>query len=407
MSKRAGRKSQSSNDFLEPKPVENLTVTDVGTSRTYNDGAADLSWELPAGSPPATSYSITTNPSSSTFTTSNTSYRVEGLSSDTSYVFLVTGSNAAGTSAATSSSSTLITTVPAQPVSVSASSPTVNQDSVSWSSGGTGGKTITSYTVVSSDGPEYTNQTSPATISETGGTSQTYTIYAINANGTSLGATTASVTTTAPFFPPFFPYFPPFFPFFPFFPPFFPPRFGPFFPPAFGPYFVRCVDGDTLILTSEGLKPARDIKMGDKLLTVDAKAISEESNFAPLQINVNDLQIGNLVHTEVTNIIASDKVDRVYFNDDVTAQFTETHPIFVKRNNEYRVVEAGTVQEGDSLIKINLESLKETLSMPEVISEIEVTKVNKVTLDSPKDVYTFSCDSYNWYFAGNILTHNK
>jgi len=147
--------------------------------------------------------------------------------------------------------------------------------------------------------------------------------------------------------------------------------------------------------------------MGDKLLTVDAKAISEESNFAPLQINVNDLQIGNLVHTEVTNIIASDKVDRVYFNDDVTAQFTETHPIFVKRNNEYRVVEAGTVQEGDSLIKINLESLKETLSMPEVISEIEVTKVNKVTLDSPKDVYTFSCDSYNWYFAGNILTHNK
>jgi len=58
MSKRSGRKSQAANDFLEPKPVENLVATDVGTSRAYNDGAVNLSWELPAGSPPATSYSL-------------------------------------------------------------------------------------------------------------------------------------------------------------------------------------------------------------------------------------------------------------------------------------------------------------------------------------------------------------
>ena len=421
MSKRSGRKSQAANDFLEPKPVESLTATDVGTSRTFNNGAANLSWSLPAGSPEATSYTITTTPSSTTETTSNTSFQFTGLSSGTSYTFSVVGSNAAGSSAATESSSVLITTVPAKPVSVSAASPSADQDVVSWSAGATGGKAITSFTVVSSDGPSYANSTSPKTISETGNTTQTYTIYAINDNGTSEGETTNSITTTAPFFPPFFPYFPPFFPFFPFFPPyfppffpffpffppFFPPRFGPFFPPAFGPYFVRCVDGDTLILTSEGLKPARNIKIGEKLLTVDAKAISEESNFTPLQINVQDLEISNLVQTEVTNVIASDKVDRVYFNDDKTAQFTETHPIFVKRNNEYRVVEAGTVQAGDALIQINLGALGETIVMSEVISEIEVTEVNKVTLDVAKDVYTFSCDSYNWYFAGNILTHNK
>jgi hypothetical protein len=434
MSKRSGRKSQAANDFLEPKPVENLTATDVGTARAYTDGAANLSWELPAGSPPATSYSITTTPSSTTETTSNTSFQFTGLSSNTSYTFSVTGSNAAGTSAATTSSSVLITTVPQAPQSPSVSTPNANEDIVTWSAGETGGKAINSYTVVSSDGPEYTNSTSPKAISESGGTTQSYTIYAINDNGTSLGATTGSVTTTPPFFPPFFPYFPPFFPFFPpffpffpyfppffpyfppffpffpYFPPFFPyfpPSFGPFFPPAFGPYFVRCVDGDTLILTSEGLKPARDIKIGEKLLTVDAKAISEGSNSAPLQINVQDLEITNLVQTEVTNIIASDKVDRVYFNNDKTAQFTETHPIFVKRNNEYRVVEAGTVQEGDFLVTINLVALRETVIISEAISEVEVTEVNKITLDSPKDVYTFSCDSYNWYFAGNILTHNK
>ena len=231
MSKKVGRHSQSANDFLEPKPVENLTATDVGTNRAYNDGAVNLSWSPPAGSPPATSYSITTSPSTSTYTTSDTSYQITGLASNTSYTFSVTGSNAAGTSAATTSSSTLITTVPQAPQSPSASSSTPDQDVVTWSAGASGGKSITSYTIVSSDGPSYTNQTSPATISETGNTSQTYNIYAINDNGTSAAATTNQVTTVAPFFPPYFPYFPPYFPYFP---PFFP--YFPYFPPYF-PYF--------------------------------------------------------------------------------------------------------------------------------------------------------------------------
>jgi RNA-binding protein 16 len=220
-----------------------------------------------------------------------------------------------------------------------------------------------------------------------------------------------------PYFPPFFPYFPPFFPFFPYFPPFFPyfppffpffPYFPPFFPPRFGPYFPACVDGDTLILTSEGTKPAREIKVGDKLLTVDALGLAKQPNATPLEINVQDLMVTNLAHTEVTNVIVSDKQDRVYFNGNSEAQFTETHPIFVKRNNEYRVVEAGTVQEGDILININIEELSDkNLNLDRVISEILISKINKITLDIKKDVYTFSCDPHNWYFAGNILTHNK
>ena len=214
-----------------------------------------------------------------------------------------------------------------------------------------------------------------------------------------------------PYFPPFFPFFPPYFPpFFPFFPPYFPPffpYFPPFFPPRFGPFFPACVDGDTLILTSEGTKPARDIKVGDTLLTVNAEALTAESNATPLQINVEDLKITGLVHTQITNVIVSDKSDRVYFNDNKETQFTETHPIFVKRNNEYRVIEAGSVVEGDILININIDELSEPLDIKKAISEVAVSKVNKKTLDVAKDVYTFSCNPYNWYFAGTILTHNK
>jgi hypothetical protein len=214
---------------------------------------------------------------------------------------------------------------------------------------------------------------------------------------------------TPPFFP-FFPYFPPSFPFFPFFP-YFPPSFpyfpAPYFPPRFGPYFPACVDGDTLILTNEGPKAARDIKVGDKLLTVDATSLVNEFNKTPLQINVEDLKITNLVYTDVTNVISSNKPDRVYFNYNIETQFTETHPIFVKRNNEYRVVEAGSVVEGDILININLDELTEVIDINKIISENEVIKINKITLGVSNSVYTFSCNPYNWYFAGNILTHNK
>jgi intein/homing endonuclease len=111
--------------------------------------------------------------------------------------------------------------------------------------------------------------------------------------------------------------------------------------------------------------------------------------------------------TEITNIIVAPKADRIYFNNDNANKFTETHPIFIKRNLEYRVVEAANVVEGDIIISINPSILHELVTTQEVVSEITVTSVTKETIDLPKDVYTFSCEPYNWYFAGNILTHNK
>ena len=232
--KKFGRHSQQSNDFLQPQAVTITSATDVGTSRTYlatanttsaasasgTGGAVTLAWTLPADSPAATSYSITTTPSTYTATTSSSPYTFQGLASAVSYTFTITASNAVGNSTPTTSSSVTATTVPSAPTSVSAASTVLNTDRVTWSAPtSTGGKAISSYTVVSSDGPSYTNATSPKDIAETGGTSQTYTIYALNANGTSAGATTNSVTTFTP----------------PYFPPFFPPHFPPFFPPSFSP----------------------------------------------------------------------------------------------------------------------------------------------------------------------------
>jgi hypothetical protein len=248
--KKVGKKSQAANDFLEPSNVTSLTATDVGTSRPYltlaetsaaaaagRGGAVSLSWTLPALSPAATSYTITTSPATYTVTTgnSNTSYTFQGLASNTAYTFLVRPSNAAGTASGTTSSSVTATTAPARMDAPTATAG-VNQNSIAFTAPPTGGKAITSFTVYGSDGTFNTGASSPIVINDTAGTSQTYTVTATNANGTSVeSAASGSITTLSPFFP-FFPYFP----YFPYF-----PGFGPYFP--YFPGFGGCPLGDCYI----------------------------------------------------------------------------------------------------------------------------------------------------------------
>jgi hypothetical protein len=246
--KELGSKSLQQNDFLEPLAPTGVTATDVGTSRPFNDGSATVTFSLPELSPAATSFTVTSSPGGFTATGASSPLTVTGLQSNTAYTFTATATNAAGTSAASSASASITaTTVPDVPSSIGASSPSANVDRVTWVAPANGGKAITGYRVKSSDGPVYTvGNVISYDVAETGGTSQSYQVLAINANGDSIySASSTTITTTSPFFPPAFPffppafgpYFPPFFPpAFPYFPPFFPPAF-PFFPPAFGPYF--------------------------------------------------------------------------------------------------------------------------------------------------------------------------
>jgi len=267
MSKQAGRYSESANDFLQPLAVTSLTATDVGTNRPYSatanttsaasaagtGGAVNLSWTLPANSPAATSYTITSTPATYTVSTgsSTPSYTFEGLASNTSYTFTVVATNAVGSSDATTSSSVTVTTVPNAPQSPSATAQ-VLYDTIDWTDGQNGGQAITSYTITSSANGSQTGITShPYNFTESAGAQDYYVVYALNANGTSAAsAQTGTVTTQAPFFPPFFPpgffsppgfFAPPGF----FHPPgfFAPPGFfhppGFFSPPRFGTSSIR------------------------------------------------------------------------------------------------------------------------------------------------------------------------
>ena len=136
VSKKRGIRSSAQDNFLQPDNVTSLSGTNVGTSRPYlatanttsaasaagTGGAVSLTWTLPAGSPAATSYLVTTTPSTYEADTgsSTPSYTFQGLASNTSYTFTVRGVNAAGTASGTTSSSVTATTVPQAPQSATA-----------------------------------------------------------------------------------------------------------------------------------------------------------------------------------------------------------------------------------------------------------------------------------------------
>ena len=96
MSKKAGRHSQSSNDFIAPyKPV--ISSTTIATDRPYNNGKVDVYFTTPEGSPFVSLYTVKTvvpeggTPLTGTGTTSPVS--ITGLLSATNYKFTVTASN--------------------------------------------------------------------------------------------------------------------------------------------------------------------------------------------------------------------------------------------------------------------------------------------------------------------------
>ena len=190
--KEAGGKSASQNDFLEPLAPENVTATDVGTSRPYNDAAVTVTWEINELSPAADTYSVQVSggsvlvnaaalptPSSGTYTAT-----VTGLNSDTSYTLEVFLTNSSGSSDATAASAVTTTSVPQTPSAPSVSSTVALTDDVSWTAPASGGSAITLYTWESNEDPIKTGTTTSTSVAVTNeaNTTQKYRVKATNAN---------------------------------------------------------------------------------------------------------------------------------------------------------------------------------------------------------------------------------
>lgn len=213
----AGKIGRKAGHQTWPENVTITTATDVGTNRPYAasaasteagasgvGGAVSLAWSLPAGSATASSYTITTTPSTYSKMVSGTSTTFEGLASNTAYTFTIVATNEVGSSSGTTSSSVTSTTVPQAPSISSVADVGTNRAfnngavTVNFTANATGGKAITGYTSLSSGSQTATGATSPHTVTGLlSATAYTFQVRATNANGDSVySSASSSVTAT-------------------------------------------------------------------------------------------------------------------------------------------------------------------------------------------------------------------
>ena len=183
--------------------------TGVAAAATASNTSATVSWTTPAstGGSPIQGYTVTSSPGGKTCTTSGNSCAVSGLTTKTSYTFTVTAYNQPGTGLASTASNALVVGTPGSPNGITATNVanvangSAPSATVSWTApSANGGATVTGYTVTSSPSvtaPAACTNTANLTCTFTGlaaGTTYTFSVVAINTNGSGVAGTSASVT---------------------------------------------------------------------------------------------------------------------------------------------------------------------------------------------------------------------
>jgi hypothetical protein len=443
VSKRTGRKSLAANDFLIPLPPGPPTANDVGTNRPFNNGSAVVEFSPSELAVSYKIYAAATGETTVTATGASSPIIITGLKSNTLYTFTATSFNdqEAESDPSDPSTATLITTVPATPAAPGATSPNANQDVVTWLAPANGGKTITGYIWAASDGKTNLSGGNPGggptgnlsvTVNQEAGTAQTYTVYAINANGTSLtSAASASITTTfsfAPFgfspfgftpfgFTPFgfTPFgFTPFmaFMFTPFgFTPFgFTPMFSftPFVAFGFAPFRAfgfapRCVVSETQIVTMTVngefvYKKAKDLTIGEFVLSplwqeYEGKDFIDHNTPRVVYDSFNKMDSR---FTQVTAIEPSVVSKTIIFNKNQEKHFSEHQPVLAKKQGEGLTSWEITwdIVPGDILVHYDF---KNNVFYDELVHSVDVIS------DKNENVYKISTEGGLPFIAGNIV----
>lgn len=179
----------------KPGRAFNIIGSDIGSGRAFNNGAVSVAFEHKGVK--ANFFTVTSS-GNHTATGNSSPIIVEGLDSNISYTFTVTATNSIGTSKVSDNSAAVTaTTVPQAPTLNTFSSNSLRTSAISsFTTGATGGKTITQFSATRSGPATVTGSTSPLTFTGlTSGTTYTSTVVATNANGTSLPSNEISATT--------------------------------------------------------------------------------------------------------------------------------------------------------------------------------------------------------------------
>ena len=151
-----------------------------------------------------------------------------------------------------------------------------------------------------------------------------------------------------------------------------------------------CLVGNTMIELSNGtLVPIKDIKVGDSLIGLDIKTLSNWFEVEDYWEGKDIEQYENTSHTVTNSMTITDA--EVYSINDGLLECSEDHKHLVKRDDIWMIQNTLELQLGD----VMLDRDKNTIL------------INSIILDRNEDVYLITLDGKHTYYANNILTHNK
>ena len=151
--------------------------------------------------------------------------------------------------------------------------------------------------------------------------------------------------------------------------------------------------GDSQVLTENGYKSAKDLQIGDVLLTVDPANLSTSEEMISDSDSMNLTKISenvNFVKVEVTTNSVSQK-ELISFNGS-SDKFSYYQPIFIKTGTEIASKNTEDVKIGDFLVNIDTNS-----------GDVSYEQVITIETFSESDVYEIRTSPNIWFIVGNYL----
>lgn len=179
--------------------------------------------------------------------------------------------------------------------------------------------------------------------------------------------------------------------------PFFPPAFPtPFFPPEFGPWFPSfqflSIGSGTLILTPTGYTEVSNLKVGDKLVSLNIEELTNNGlGDEILTWSSDTFTVLDTVETEITSIVETQRETDLYqINSD---WFTPHHDILVRKDGIYRFATADSIDTTYEVYSYADKDWKPVENINVINGEMQT-------------VYTINCEPYDIFFTHDALVYN-
>ena len=174
--------------------------------------------------------------------------------------------------------------------------------------------------------------------------------------------------------------------------------FSPFRVFGFSPtYFGLCIDQETPVLTKQGYALAKDIVVGDILITKTFKDIPITNHDGLRLWSSENNKEYTTVESVVNNIKESEVSDTVLVNGDKYKRFSTQEDILVVRENKLMFVISSQLKSGDLIVKNPEESLIDGPLYQ--VRSIEIVKEDR-------KVYDFMREPFGLIVADSLLVYN-